>query len=103
MRSAGTRSGWRRFAGAVSRPRALGWWRAPLQTACAQSAASLSGFSREEDGMSPAMMGGALAASLCAIAVGSGVIVPIGATVGGFLDIGGIAVAMLCLGLLEGA
>jgi hypothetical protein len=56
----------------------------------------------EENGMSPAMMGGALAASICAIAVGSGLIVPIGATVGGFVDIAGIAVAMVCLGLLEG-
>jgi hypothetical protein len=60
-----------------------------------------SGF-EEEDGMSPAMMGGALAASIGAIAVGSGLIVPIGATVGGFLDIAAIAVAMVCLGLLEG-
>ena len=32
----------------------------------------------------------------------TGLIVPIGATVGGFLDIAAIAVAMVCLGLLEG-
>lgn len=52
--------------------------------------------------MSSAMMGGALAAAACVMAVGSGLVVPIGATAGGFLDIAAIAVAMVCLGLLEG-
>ena len=58
---------------------------------------------QEEDGMSPAMMGGGLVASIGAIAVGSGLIVPIGATIGGFLDIAAIVMAMVCLGLLESA
>jgi hypothetical protein len=64
--------------------------------------AALSRGAKEEDGMSPAMMGGALAASVGALAVGSGLVVPIGATIGGLLDIAAIAVAMVCLGLLEG-
>jgi hypothetical protein len=53
--------------------------------------------------MSPAMMGGGLVASIGAIAVGSGLIIPIGATIGGFLDIAAIVMAMVCLGLLESA
>ena len=53
--------------------------------------------------MIAAMTGGGLAASIGAIAVGSGLVVPIGATVGGFLDIAAIAMAIVCLGLLESA
>ena len=53
--------------------------------------------------MTPAVMGGALVTSIAAIAVGSGVVVPIGATVGGFVDIAAIGVTMVVLGLLESA
>lgn len=47
------------------------------------------------------MMGGALA--VCAMAVGSGLVAPIGATIGGVVDMVGVALAVVCLGLLDGA
>ncbi len=59
-------------------------------------------FDEAEDDMGLAMVGGGLAASICAIAVGSGLIMPMGVTIGGLFDIVGVAGAMVCLGLLEG-